>query len=178
VSGAEETGSQKWTFSTRVIAGDIIDRARWRTVVLYQAFPRVTLGVEYNPLADDVNPLVNLLVFPEGDYTPAVMMGTSSDRIGTESGTAFFATASKDLEGLTCLPIAPYVGASYGTFDDELVPIGGLNIRIGEHLRASAIFDGKKVHPMLSWGVGRHDFGVLLAFGELETPGVFYSVRF
>ena len=178
MSGAGDTDPRKWTFSTRVIAGDIIDRARWRTVMLYQAFPRLTLGVEYNPLANDVNPLVNFVAMKESEYLPGIILGTSSDRIGTASGTAFFVTASKDLEELTGLPIAPYVGASYGTFDDELVPIGGLNVRVGDHFSARAVFDGKKVHPMFSWAVDRHEFGLLFAFGKLDNPGVFYSVRF
>lgn len=84
----------------------------------------------------------------------------------------------EDLEGLTGLPIAAYLGASYETYDEELVPIGGLNIRLGGQLTAKSIFDGKKVHPILSWSVGRHDFGLLLAFGKLDNPRVFYSVRF
>ena len=50
------------------------------------------------------------LVFPvsnlRAEDRPAVILGTSTDRIGTPSGRAIYATASKDLEHLTGLPIA------------------------------------------------------------------------
>ena len=77
---------------------------------------------------------------------PALVFGTSSDRIGTPHGRAVYGTLSKDFEGWTGLPFAPYAGVSYGTFDDELVPIGGLIVRFGERWTGSALYDGDNVH--------------------------------
>ena len=100
----------------RVLSNQI-DRATWRNTLAYRLFPRLTVGVEYNPLDGDVGPLVNFVAVTETEKRPALILGTSSDRIGTPEGRSFYATFSKDLTESTGLPIAPYVGYSYGQFD-------------------------------------------------------------
>ena len=65
---------------------------------------------------------------------PAVIVGTSSDRIGTPAGQSFYATASKNLKRETKLPIAPYFGLAYGTYHDSLRMIGGINVGLTESL--------------------------------------------
>jgi hypothetical protein len=47
------------------------------------------------------------LAIPETDRRPALILGTSSDRIGTPDGQSFYATFSKNLKRETELPIAP-----------------------------------------------------------------------
>jgi len=96
---------------------------------MYQFAPTLSAGVEVNPLAEDVRPIANWLAVQETENTPGLIFGTSSDRIGTPSGQAFYGTLSKDLETWTGLPIAPYFGASFGTFDDELVAIAACGSR-------------------------------------------------
>jgi len=176
VSGAETSHPQNWTYSTRVIFSNILDRARWRNLLTYQLHPRLSLGVEYNPLASDVHPVANWVALTETDRRPAIILGTSSDRIGTPNGTAVYLTASKDLEALLNIPVAPYVGLAYGTYDSEVVPIAGANVCVGEHLTAGIIFDGHKLHPNATWTQGRHQIGFMLVYGK--KPGIFYSVRF
>src|SRR5712692_11031122 len=100
------------TFSSRFIAHQI-KRASVRTTLTYRLVPTLTAGVEYNPRAGKVSPLANWLAIPEAKNTPAVILGTSSDRIGTPSGQSFYATASKNLKRETKLPIAPYFGIAY-----------------------------------------------------------------
>ena len=156
--------------------GDVVDRASVRTTLTYRMFPRLTVGVEYNPLADDVGPLVNFVAVTETTKRPALILGTSSDRIGTPSGRSFYATLSKDLSESTGLPIAPYVGVSYGTYEDRARVMGGLNISFNTWLSSTVLFDGVKVHPMLSFSTGRHQFGFLMVEGK--KPGVSYSVSF
>jgi hypothetical protein len=159
----------------RVLANQI-DRATWRNTLTYRPFPRLTAGVEYNPLDGDVGPLLNFVALTETDVRPALIIGTSSDRIGTPHGRSFYATLSKDLTESTGVPIAPYVGYSYGQFEDHGRVIGGLNVTFTHWLSGSAIFDGVKVHPMLTFAKGRHQFGFLLVQGK--NPGVSYSVSF
>jgi hypothetical protein len=60
---------------------------------------------------------------------PAVIFGTNSDRIGTPTGQSFYGTVSKDLKPHACLPVAPYAGIAFGTYEDQWCPIGGVNIR-------------------------------------------------
>ena len=159
----------------RVLSNQI-DRATWRNTITYRAFPRLTLGVEYNPLDGDAGPLVNFVALTETRRRPALIIGTSSDRIGTPEGRSFYATFLKDLTESIGLPIAPYVGYSYGQFDDHGRVIGGVNVNFNEWVQGQAIFDGQKVHPMLNFSFGRHQFGVLLAQGK--NPGVSYSISF
>ena len=175
MSGAENSSAQKWTFSVRGIANQI-DRAKLRTTLTYRFVPTFSAGIEYNPIAGKVSPLANWLAMKETMKRPALILGTSSDRIGTPEGQSFYATFSKSLKRETRLPIAPYIGAAYGTYEDRLRPIGGLNIGFTEQLTALAIFDGVHVHPVVSYARERHVFSLLLVRGR--HPGVSYSISF
>ena len=165
----------KWTFGVRVIANQI-DRAKWRNTLTYRFHSRLTAGIEYNPLAKKVSPLANVVAITETHTRPALILGTSSDRIGTPSGQSFYATLSKNLKHHTGLPVAPYVGIAYGTFDDRARAIGGLNISFSERWSSTILFDGVRVHPLLNYTYGRHQFGFILERGR--NPGASYSISF
>ena len=165
----------KWTFGTRFIP-DISNRAKWRNTLTYQVNSRLSVGVEYNPLAGKVSPLANFVAVTETEKRPALILGTSSDRIGTPSGQSFYATLSKNLERETGLPIAPYFGITYGTFEKRFRPIGGLNIYFPKNFSSTILFDGVKVHPLLNYNYGRHQFGFMLAQGK--KAGFSYSISF
>ena len=175
MSGTEQTDTKKWAYGVRYIP-DILDRAKWRNTLTYRLLPRLMVGVEYNPLADDVNPLVNWLAVTETEKRPALILGTSSDRIGTPTGTSFYLTASKNLKREIRLPVAPYVGVAYGTYEDRFRAIGGLNINFTDSLSSLVIFDGVKVSPTLSYAYRRHIFSFVLAQGK--KAGVSYSISF
>lgn len=170
-----ENNNDKWTYGVRVIANQI-DRAKWRNTLTYRFHPRFTAGIEYNPLAGKVSPLANVVAVTETHLRPALILGTSSDRIGTPSGQSFYATFSKSLKHFTGLPVAPYVGVAYGTFEDRARAIGGLNISFGEHWSSTILFDGVRVHPLINYTRGRHQFGVILERGR--NPGASYSISF
>ena len=155
---------------------DQIDRAKWRNTLTYQVNSRLSLGIEYNPLAGKVSPLANFVALTETENRPAIILGTSSDRIGTPSGQSFYATASKSLEKETSLPIAPYIGVAYGTFEKKTRVIGGLNIYFPKDFSSTILFDGVKVHPLLNYTWKRHQFGFVLAQGK--QPGFSYSISF
>ena len=72
MSGTEQTDANKWTYGVRYIP-DILDRAKWRNTLTYRLLPRLTVGVEYNPLAKDVKPLANWLAISETEKRPAVI---------------------------------------------------------------------------------------------------------
>jgi len=174
VSGAGND-NYKWTYGVRVIANQI-DRAKWRNTLTYRFHPRVTAGIEYNPLAKKVSPLANVVAMTETHVRPALILGTSSDRIGTPSGQSFYATVSKSLKHATGLPIAPYVGVAYGTYEDRARIIGGLNITLSDRWSSTILFDGVRIHPLLNYTYGRHQFGVILERGR--NPGASYSISF
>ena len=104
------------------------------------------------------------------------MIGTSTDRIGTPSGQSFYMTVSKNLRQETNLPIAPYVGASFGTFDDRLRPIGGLTVFLNKRFSILATFNGVNVHPLLNFTHNRHTLSLVMVKGR--DPGMSYSVTF
>lgn len=106
----------------------------------------------------------------------ATPYGTSSDRIGTPEGRSFYATLSKDMAEATGLPIAPYIGYSYGQFEDRGRVIGGLNVTFTDWMQSQVIFDGVKVHPILNFSFGRHQLGLMFAQGK--NPGIAYSISF
>ena len=165
----------KWTYGVRLIANQI-DRAKWRNTLTYRFHPRVTVGIEYNPLAKKVSPLANVVAITETDVRPALILGTSSDRIGTPSGQSFYATFSKSLKGATGLPVAPYVGVAYGTYEDRARIIGGLNITLSDRWSSTILFDGVRIHPLLNYTFGRHQLGMILERGR--NPGISYSISF
>ena len=175
MSGTTQENQKRWTFGTRFVSNQI-DRAKWRNTLTYQLHPRLSVGVEYNPLAGKVSPLANYVALTETKNRPAIILGTSSDRIGTPSGQSFYATFSKNLKRETGLPIAPYVGVAYGTYENRFRVIGGLNINFGKGFGSTILFDGVRVHPTFNYSFKQHQFGVIFAQGK--NFGANYSISF
>jgi hypothetical protein len=167
--------SDRWTFSARAIRNQI-DRAALRTTLTYAVRPRLDVGIEYNPKAEQLSPLVNVRVLNETPTHPAIMLGTSSDRIGTPEGQSFYATVAKDLRPHTGLPVAPYVGVAYGTYEDKARVIAGANISFGRGLSSLFVFDGVHLHPTVSYFYGRHGLSILLV--RSRDLGLSYSLLF
>lgn len=175
MSGAGEENGKRWAFGIRTISNQI-PRASLRTTLTYRFHPTFSAGIEYNPRADKASPLANWLAIKETAHRPALIFGTSSDRIGTPSGQSFYGTFSKNLRRETKLPIAPYAGAAYGTYEDRWRAIGGLNIGFTEQFTALIVFDGVHVHPLLNFSYRLHTFSLLMVRGR--HPGVSYSIVF
>ena len=156
---------------------DQVDRATVRATLIYRWHPRVHIGVEYNPLVGEVRPLLTLIPVTETLNRPAIIFGISSDRIGTPSGTSFYLTASKDLQHWTGLPIAPYAGVVYGTYDHRFRAIGGLIIRFHPRVTSLVQFDGVKVHPSVTYTFNdTHALTFLMIRGK--DPGMTYTFSF
>jgi len=162
---------RRWTVSLRAIPGIPVDRAKLRTTAAYAFDEDLQVGVEWNPLGEDIGPIANWRALDETENRPALIFGTSSDRIGTPHGRAVYATLSKDLEAWTHLPIAPYAGVSYGTFDEELVPIGGLLVRWAEHFSTTHLYDGDNLHHIATW---TFDSGVSIGAIAVDQDGKYY----
>ena len=154
-----------------------VDRAAVRATLIYRLHPRFHIGLEYNPKVGEVHPLITFIPVTETKNRPAIIFGISSDRIGTPSGTSVYLTASKDLQHWTGLPIAPYGGIVYSSYDKKFRPIGGLNIRIKNNLTSLIQFDGVKVHPSLTYTFNdTHALTFLMIRGT--RPGVTYTFSF
>ncbi|MGB7068811.1 MAG: hypothetical protein WBD22_04900 [Pyrinomonadaceae bacterium] len=154
-----------------------VDRAILRTTLMYRIHPRVHIGLEFNPKVGEVHPLITMIPVTETPNRPAVIVGISSDRIGTPRGTSFYVTASKDLEAWTGLPIAPYGGLVYGTYEKKFRPIGGMSIRLPRNFSSLIQFDGVKVHPTFTYAFNdTHSLTLLLIRGR--DAGMSYTFSF
>lgn len=148
-----------------------------RMTLMYRWHPRFHFGLEYNPKVGEVHPLLTFIPLTESRNRPAVIIGLSSDRIGTPEGTSVYVTASKDLGARTGLPIAPYAGVAWGSYEKRLRPIGGLNIRLPNRFNSLIQFDGVKVHPSLTYSFrDSHTFTFLMIRGK--DPGLTYIFSF
>ena len=165
----------KWELSHRYLTGQIA-RATHRTILMHQLRPDLKLGVEWNPRADEVGLVANWRAVPESKRRPAVIFGTSSDRIGTPEGQSYFMTVSKSLHDETGLPVAPYVSASYSTFENRMLYPFGLNVAIGSQWSAMLINDG--VHTHLSATYAWKRFAVTLLAVERKDAGITIGARF
>jgi hypothetical protein len=54
--------------------------------------------------------------------------------------------------------------------------IGGLNISFSDRWTSTILFDGVRIHPLLNYTHGRHQFGVIFERGR--NPGASYSISF
>ncbi len=165
----ETTEETRWIASFRYIDGIPARRARERFTLSYRFHPRFQAGLELNPLADDWGPIGNFTAWNETESRPAFILGTSSDRIGTDRGQAYYGTLSKSLEPWTHLPIAPYVGASFRDAENDWELVGGLHYALfDQRLQVTHLWDGQNLHLTLDVPWRRFVIGLVLA--QQEDP--------
>ena len=152
------------------------DAARYRSTLMFRLHPRVNVGVEWNPGSEEVGPLANLFLLTETLVRPALSLGTSSDRIGTEAGTSsVYLTAAKRWPSPR-LPLSGYVSLNWSETDDGFnVPFGG-TIHLGDRYDLRGMYDGQRSHLLASATHGRWTLTALWVW--LEHAGVALSAGF
>ena len=161
----------RWIASYRAIPNIDADRARQRWTLSYRFSERFQAGLEYNPEADDWGPIANWTALTETRERPAFILGTSSDRIGTDRGQSYYGTLSKSLEPWLHIPISPYIGAAFRDADDDWEPVAGLNYWLfHRHLSVTHIWDGENLHLTVDYPWKRAVFGLILA-QQAASPG-------
>lgn len=127
-----------------------------------------------------MRPIATWRAIDETEDRPALIFSTSSDRIGTSTGSAFNAVFAKDVEAWTGIPVSPYAGLYYGTQDDEFDVIGGLMVRYDEDWSSYHMWDGRNFHNMVErWFENGQTLGLVLA--ELDgtfSLGLSWTVNF
>ncbi len=132
------------------------------------------LGVELNPVVEEIGPLVSLFLFTETETRPALFLGTSSDRIGSPKGKqSYYLTTSKYIPWLHA---APYATLNYSEWDEGFNFPFGVNIEFGKGIFFRPMYDGQRTHLM--GGVFRGRWGVSLLYVWLEEPGISVSFGF
>lgn len=149
----------------------MIDRATHRTVMTYRITSDLKAGVEWNAKAGEVGLVANWRALGETETRPAVIFGTSSDRIGTPSGQAYFVTVSKGFHR-----VAPYVGASYSGYERRVIYPFGLNVSIRPNLTAMVMNDG--VHTHLSATYAHPKASLTLLLVERKHLGATIGITF
>ncbi len=133
------------------------------------------MGVRYTPTSGDLGPLITWRAIGEGPARPAVTLGVSADRLGSEEQTYFVALA-KDLEPVLGLPIAPYAGIIWGDGDRRFRFPMGASIRVGRQWTLLPTFDGEDYHPMVRYQWGR--LGITGIMQRMRDPGLALSTGF
>ncbi|HYC89737.1 MAG TPA: hypothetical protein VEO54_11040 [Thermoanaerobaculia bacterium] len=151
----------------------MIDRATHRTIVMHRITPSLKAGVEWNARAGEVGIVANWVALTETHTRPALMFGTSSDRIGTPAGQSYYATVSKSLHPL---PVAPYVGVSYSGHADAFVFPFGVNVALPRGFSAMVMNDG--VHTHLAATYAHRRFTVTLLAVERRHAGITLGTTF
>ncbi len=134
------------------------------------------LGVELNPLVDEIGLVANWRALAETTRRPAVIFGTSSDRIGTPSGQSYYVTASKSLHHDLGWPVAPYAGVSWSTFEERFVLPFGVNVQLRPGWSAMVMNDGVHTHLSTSWTWRRASATLLVV--ERKDLGVTVGLAF
>jgi len=128
-------------------------------------------GIEWNARANEVGLVANWRALAETETRPALMFGTSSDRIGTPSGQSYYATVSKSFSR-----VAPYAGVSWSGYEERLLVPFGLNVALMEGWSAMLINDG--VHTHLSTTYGLRNVSLTLLAVERKHVGVTVGITF
>lgn len=149
----------------------MIDRATHRTVLTYRISRDLKAGVEWNAKAGELGVVANWRAVNETATRPAVVFGTSSDRIGTPSGQAWFVTVSKGFHR-----VAPYAGASYSGYEQRVIFPFGVNVALARNVSAMLMNDG--VHTHLSATYAHRKAAVTLLLVERKNVGVTVGVTF
>ena len=151
-----------------------LDRPQWRFTANYRLHQRLQVGVEFNPKAKEIGPLVTLFLLTETEARPALFLGTSSDRIGSPSGEqSYYATASKYVPQLRT---SFYGSLNYSEWDEKFNFPVVVGVELGKGLSVRPMYDGDRGHVMLNYFTAQ--YGVSLMYVWFETMGVSFSVGF
>jgi hypothetical protein len=143
---------------------------------MHQFTPSLKAGIEYNPRVDEIGVVANWRALDETRRRPALIFGTSSDRIGTPEGQSYYATVSKSLHHDIGVPVAPYAGISWSTAEDRFLFPFGVNVRVTESVSAMVINDG--VHTHLSGTYSWRRYSLTLLAVERRDIGVTIGLAF
>ncbi len=131
----------------------------------------IKAGVEWNAQANEVGFVANWRALPETETRPALIFGTSSDRIGTPSGQSYYATLSKSFSR-----VAPYAGVSWSEYEGRLLYPFGINVALAQRWSAMVINDG--VHTHLSATYGARKLSVTVLAVERKHFGITVGTTF
>jgi len=141
-----------------------------------QIRPDLRVGLEYNAGVGEVGFVGNWRAVSETKTRPALIFGTSSDRIGTPEGQSYYGTLSKSLHHSLGLPISPYVGVSYSGHENKVLFPYGVNAALGRQWSALYLHDGVASHVAATYNWKQ--YGVTLLAVRKRKLGINLSTGF
>ena len=102
---------------------------------------------------------------PAADAFDLLEAGEVARRVGGQPVDHPLGEEHARIERLLHAPIAPYAGAAYGTYDERLRFIGGINVAVTEHLSALVTYNGEHYNSIFSLSRGRYTGSLLFVSG-------------
>lgn len=151
-----------------------LPRPRWRATTNVRLHPTLQVGAEWNPVAEEVGPLVTWFVLTETETRPALFAGTSSDRIGSPPHTqSYYLTLARYLPAVRT---SPYVSLNWSEWDEAFNVPFGANVELGRGFSVQPMYDGRRSHLLGSWAGER--VSVSFVWAWFERAGASVSVGF
>ena len=134
----------------------------------------VQLGVEYNMAVGELDPVATWFLLTESQRRPALLLGTSSDRIGSPKGAqCYYLTLAKRLGPV---PVAPYFSLNYSEWDSGFNLPFGAQVDLGRGVSLRPMYDGERTHLLALFA--RERASVTFIWAWLERAGIAVSAGF
>jgi hypothetical protein len=140
--------------------------------VFKRVSPRLQIGAEWNPAANELGPVANWVVSPESEHRPMISLGTSSDRIFSPPGyQSYYATFAKRVG-----KVSPYVSLFYSEWERGFIFPFGVTIPLNEHWELLPMNDGRNTHVLLTHKLEKMSMSFMLV--KMRHPGLSLGFSF
>jgi hypothetical protein len=152
------------------------DHGKIAMTLAYSVTDRLTLGLDYRPLSDDLTGIGSYRLFDENGWHPAMVVGTSADEFNSVLSQSYHVIFSKRLAEVAGISISPYIGPIYIQELEEFNVVGGLTLR-RDKISLMGMWSGKDTHIVGKYDINDHLSAGIVWWG-LKTTGVTVGVKF
>ena len=170
--GAGNIQDKPHSLTTRWVIDNNSPRASLEFSLTRMILPNLSAGIEFMPESDRYSPVVNWRFIEASGWRPAVTVGTSSAWPSSKvSGNAYILSIGNSIaKGLSA-----YVAASYAPSGDLWQIPAGLNYRINKDWSSHLMYDGDKLHPIITYSYGDIRTSFILLDSKSPTLAVSFS---
>ncbi len=154
------------------------DHGKVASTLTYSFTDRLTLGVDYRPLSDDLTVIGSIRLMDESTWRPTVVVGTSADEFGSDSilSQAYHVIFAKKLFEYEGISVSPYIGPMYIQEMDEVKVTGGLTLR-KDKVSLMGMWSGTDAHIVAKYDLTENLSAGVVWWG-LETAGITVGLKF
>lgn len=151
------------------------DHGKIAMTLAYAVTDRLTVGIDYRPLSEDLTPIGSYRVFDDEGWRPAMVIGTSADEFDSVLSQSYHVIFSKQLAEIAGISISPYAGPIYIQELDEFNIVGGLTLRY-DKVSLMGMWSGTDTHLVAKYDFNDH-FSAGIVWWGLKTTGVTVGVK-